>query len=221
MRILTIVILALLILSCEKQPMIFEPDTKVSQSVPAGQIGPQIDTLFSSWREFANDPDPYCMSVLNQHYKNQMDNGLFGILIGLYPPHNMFLIFGNVTKDTEKWAQYKSLTFSFTFVTTGLFDRYGFMIDFWHYEGGGQWNPIAYSGYPFIGPNDSTLISYTFYLDSIWTQYYSYKDLNSMSITYYNTLMRPKQDTNLIYSAYVSELLVTGERRQDAQGKGE
>jgi len=209
MRLLTIVILALLILSCEKQPMMFEPDTKVSQSVPASQIGPQIDTLFTSWREFANDPYPSCMSILNRHYKNQMDNGLFGLPMGTQT------FFSNVTKDTEKWAQYKSLTFSFTFVTTGLFDRLGFMIDFWHYEGGGQWNPIAYSGYPFIGPTDSTLISYTFYLDSIWTQYYSYKDLNSMSITYYSTLIWPKQDTNLIYSAYVSELLVTADRRED------
>ena len=214
MRILTIVILALLILSCEKQPMIFEPDTKVSQSVPAAQIGPQIDTLFSSWREFANEPDPSCMSILNRHYKNQLDNGLFGLPMGTQT------VFSNVTKDTEKWAQYKSLTFSFTFVTTGLFDQFTISIDLMHYDGTIWIGPIYQNTWRSLGPNDSSRVSCTVNLDSTCWPNYSYKDLNSMYIGYYN-YWRPESDTNLIYSAYVSELLVTAERRQDVQGKGE
>jgi hypothetical protein len=220
MRILTIVILALLILSCEKQPVTFEPDTKVSQSIPAGQIGPQINTLFTSWREFENYKDPYPqpISIIERHYKNQLDNGLFGL------PMGVMTYFGNYTSDPEKWAAYKSITFSFTFVTTGVLDDFSFVIEMWHYDRhdttGHIWTPISRGKWIRLGPNNSSHVFATFYPDSDLYEGYTYRDMNCMSILYF-TYWGPNSETNLIYSAYVSELLVTAEQRQDVQGKGE
>ena len=47
MRVLLFLTLITLILSCSEQPLMYEPQTRVQQGVPSGQIGPQIDTLFS------------------------------------------------------------------------------------------------------------------------------------------------------------------------------
>ncbi len=195
----------------------YEPQTRVQQGVPSAQIGPQIDTLFTSWREFENYKDPYPqpISIIERHYKNQLDNGFFGLLIG------QMTFFSNYTKETEQWAQYKSITFSFTFVTTGMFDRFYFMIPFWHFDAKQwQWTSIASEGHISLGPNDSSLVSYTFYLDSIHPPY-TYRDLNCIEIGYYN-YWGPMSETNCKYSSYVSELLVTAERRsQEVSGNGE
>jgi hypothetical protein len=206
MRMLTIVILALLILSCEKQPMIFEPDTKVSQSVPAAQIGPQIDTLFSSWKEFDNT-DPW---IINNLYANQLDNGYFGL--------NGVGRFHNHLKTTAHLEQYKSLTFSFQFITNGLGKDYGVDFVIAHHDSSGTYE-LFYLAQD-LNPNDTCQMSCTILLDSIsykiGSQAYTYRDITDMVIVY-GMDSNTNLDHNQPYYAYMSELLVTAERRQQRE----
>ena len=214
MRVLLFLTLITLILSCSEQPLMYEPQTRVQQGVPSAQIGPQIDTLYTSWKEFENYKEPYPqpVSIIERHYKNQLDNGLFGL------PMGEMTYFGNYTSDPEKWAAYKSITFSFTFVTTGVLDDFSFVIEMFHYDRhdttGHMWTPISRGKWIRLGPNDSSHVFSTFYPDSNLYAGYTYRDMNCMSILYF-TNWGPDSETNLIYSAYVSELLVTAERRQD------
>jgi hypothetical protein len=210
MRVLMIIVIALLILSCEKQPMIFEPDTKVSQSVPAGQIGPQIDTLFTSWREFDDDPDQWSINTL---YANQLDNGYFGLPGGYQLPFSRDIHMG--------WlVPYRSITFSFEVITTGAYNQYDFDIGLTHEWA--QTGMILYYKMIHLQPNDTVYISQTVSLDSLdafWYPLYSRKDINWMGVRYMHS--HRDRDHHQKYGLCISELLVTGERGLDTPGKGE
>jgi len=205
-----IIVIVLLILSCEKQPMTFEPDAKVGQSVPASQIGPQIDTLFTSWKEFDNYPDQWS---INNLYANQLDNGYFGLPGGYQLPFGRDIHMG--------WlVPYRSITFSFKVITTGAYDQYDFDIGLSH-----EWSQtgmILYYKMIHLQPNDTVHISQTVSLDSLdvfWYPLYSRKDINWMGVRYMSQFH--SRDHNQQYGLCISELLITGERRPDIPGKGE
>ena len=207
MRTLIIVSIVLLILSCEKQPVMFQSDTKVSRSVPVGQIGSQIDTLFSSWKTFDNDPWNGTISNL---YANQFDNGYFGL--------NGVGRFHNHLKTTAHLEQYKSLTFSFQFITNGLGKDYGVDFVIAHHDSSGTYE-LFYLAQD-LNPNDTCQMSCTILLDSIsykiGSQAYTYRDITDMVIVY-GMDSNTNLDHNQPYYAYMSELLVTAERRQQRE----
>ena len=215
MRTLIILTLTLLVLSCNKQPLKFQPDTKVSRSVPAGQIGPQIDTLFSSWKEFDNT-DPW---IINNLYANQLDNGYFGV------PNSHFGGWGiRCPKTNENMYLYKSLTFSFKVITTGLYATFPFILEYNHItiHSGGISSALLFQNFYTVQPNDTACVTWTVPWDSVevWSQV-NRRDVNRIVIGYLQLNPPKTVDHNLKYEMFISELLVTGERGPDTPGKGE
>ena len=213
MRVLLFLTLITLILSCSEQPLMYEPQTRVQQDVPSGQIGPQIDTLFTSWKEFDNDP---WGGMINSLYSHQLDNGYFGI--------GPYQIVGarNWFNPKNRWLDdYESITFNFTHILTLSAVYPYFMIEFGMESSGHvfyrEWRPAA---------GDTTNVSWTMPVDTIQTATicYTYKDIDYVAIGFMrNELSQDVKDPQSVntYTSYLSELLITGVRRQDVQGKGE
>ena len=214
MRLLAIVILALLVLSCERQPVMFQPDTKVSQSVPAAQIGPQIDTLFSSWKEFDNWREH--QSEINELYSHQLDNGCFGI-----EPFDGFGAHNWLTSEDRWLDAYESITINFTYIITPSALLMDFGIEFGRGSPNGTATFIVYfEWHPQSA--DTFDVSCTIPMDTIYaiTNSYTYQDIDLVAIGFMHNQLN--QDAKYPYSvntytSYLSELLITGVRRQQRE----
>jgi hypothetical protein len=217
MRVLLFLTLITLILSCSEQPLMYEPQTRVQQGVPSGQIELQIDTLFSSWKAFHNDDYQY---PIVQLYANQLDNGYFGIR-----PFQEVDVRNWLTPKNRWLDDYQSITFNFTYILTPSAVNCDFMIVFGRRSPSGgaasffyrQWCPQS---------GDTVNVSWTMPVDTIQaaTINNTYKDIDYVAIAFAsNFLNRDVKDPYSVntYTSYLSELLITGVRRQDVQGKGE
>ncbi len=195
----------------------FESDTKVGKSVPAAQIGPQIDTLFSSWRDFDNW---YEHSVINELYANQLDNGYFGI-----EPFEGFGAYNWFTPKNRWLDEYESITINFTYIISPSALLMDFVIDFGIGDPNGTSTTIIYFGW-YPQSADTFKVSCTIPMDTIQviTNFYTYLDIDYVAIGFMtNFLNRDVKDPYSVntYTSYLSELLITGVRRQDIPGKGE